>query len=424
MRNFTFLLVAAFICSLSFGQLDPNKVIKLDKPVNNEAKSGWVGYTNALYSAYLLSEGRSYYSHTSAFVQPGEVIEEIAFFHYYGQATAGEQVLEGTCTSYTISIFVDPVFIIGVPMWGTAEYTQVVDGDLINGAINRIVLDTPYEMPEDADVYVGIKMNNGAGFVGLGDPAYDSEAGDHYLVDQLLYFVWASMPLSDGTNTYPLTVRYKINDGEPYQARVDIEPLFANSFNQRPTFITELRLTNTTSNLVVYPVIMNNGPDDAEGSIEVEYLLNNVLYDSDSFGFEEPFEDGAGSFLYQNGAYTIPASALNERNLYGNFELKMKIRYSGEEIEFSDNNEVVLSITRPTIGIADITIDSFSIFPNPSKGEVNVSVTENSTVKVYDVTGKLVNTANVTAGETFTFKQPTGMYFVNVNGKVQKVVIE
>jgi hypothetical protein len=78
-----------------------------------------------------------------------------------------------------------------------------------------------------------------------------------------------------------------------------------------------------------------------------------------------------------------------------------------------------------TSGISDIAANSFNVYPNPSTGAVNVSVKETSTVNVYDVTGKLVNTAHVNAGEVYTFTQTTaGMYFVNVNGNVQKVVVQ
>ena len=75
-------------------------------------------------------------------------------------------------------------------------------------------------------------------------------------------------------------------------------------------------------------------------------------------------------------------------------------------------------------GISDLTANAFKVYPNPSAGVVNVSVKESSTVNVYDVTGKLVNTAHVNADETSVFTLKTaGIYFVNVNGAVQKVFI-
>ena len=76
-------------------------------------------------------------------------------------------------------------------------------------------------------------------------------------------------------------------------------------------------------------------------------------------------------------------------------------------------------------GVSDITAPTFKVYPNPSTGVVNISVNEVSTVTVYDVTGKLINTAHVNAGEVYTFTQTTaGMYFVNVNGSVRKVVVK
>ena len=81
--------------------------------------------------------------------------------------------------------------------------------------------------------------------------------------------------------------------------------------------------------------------------------------------------------------------------------------------------------TGVTAGVSNITPNTFKVYPNPSTGVFNVSVKETSTVNVYDVTGKLVNTAQVNAGEVYTFTQTTaGMYFVNVNGRVEKMVIK
>ncbi|MDR2009642.1 MAG: choice-of-anchor J domain-containing protein [Bacteroidales bacterium] len=75
-----------------------------------------------------------------------------------------------------------------------------------------------------------------------------------------------------------------------------------------------------------------------------------------------------------------------------------------------------------------LTDNEVSVYPNPSNGQVNVLVSEKSTVQVYDVTGKLIETHNVNAGSEVSFTQSAGMYFVKVennNGvSTHKVIIE
>ena len=78
-------------------------------------------------------------------------------------------------------------------------------------------------------------------------------------------------------------------------------------------------------------------------------------------------------------------------------------------------------------GISVINKDGIKIYPNPSSGLIYVTVSENSAVSIFDVTGRIVNTHNVDANATVTITQPAGLYFVKVesNGKISthKLVI-
>lgn len=83
--------------------------------------------------------------------------------------------------------------------------------------------------------------------------------------------------------------------------------------------------------------------------------------------------------------------------------------------------------SRISVPEVEAVVNNVSIYPNPSNGQVNINVSENSTVKVVDVAGRLIDTFNVNANSTLNFTQPAGMYFVEVesNGNVSthKVVI-
>jgi hypothetical protein len=87
-----------------------------------------------------------------------------------------------------------------------------------------------------------------------------------------------------------------------------------------------------------------------------------------------------------------------------------------------------INITSSTTSLSDNSTNNISIYPNPSTGLVNIVANEKSNVKVFDVTGKIIDTFSVNAMETTTFTQSAGMYFIQVesNGKVSnhKIVIQ
>ncbi|MDR1345093.1 MAG: choice-of-anchor J domain-containing protein [Bacteroidales bacterium] len=81
----------------------------------------------------------------------------------------------------------------------------------------------------------------------------------------------------------------------------------------------------------------------------------------------------------------------------------------------------------PKSGIEAATINNVNIYPNPSKGDVNITVSEKSNIKVYDITGKVIDTFALNAYTQRTINKVSGMYFIQVesNGKtsIHKIVI-
>jgi hypothetical protein len=98
-----------------------------------------------------------------------------------------------------------------------------------------------------------------------------------------------------------------------------------------------------------------------------------------------------------------------------------------EESDFTE--EVTVEIT--CIGINEITTDAFQIFPNPAKGELNISGSIAPThVSIYNLTGQLVyETGQCVANMKISVSSfPSGIYFIKIiseNGIVtKKVVVE
>lgn len=84
--------------------------------------------------------------------------------------------------------------------------------------------------------------------------------------------------------------------------------------------------------------------------------------------------------------------------------------------------------TGDKLSVSEIDNNEIKIYPNPSTGDVNVSVTENSVVKVFELTGKIIRTEEyVAAGSVLNFTLSSGIYFIQVetvNGvKINKIVV-
>ena len=85
-----------------------------------------------------------------------------------------------------------------------------------------------------------------------------------------------------------------------------------------------------------------------------------------------------------------------------------------EELAFSNrsDNEIV--------GIGETQAEHFEVYPNPSNGVFAVKGT--GTLRIANVLGQEIMTMEIDGKETVEL--PTGMYFVQLNGVVRKIVVE
>ena len=79
---------------------------------------------------------------------------------------------------------------------------------------------------------------------------------------------------------------------------------------------------------------------------------------------------------------------------------------------------------KKTAGVAEFE-KGFAIYPNPATTEFRVNVNGDANVKIFDMTGRCVKDVNVVDDATVDIKDlNTGVYFVNVNGRVEKLVVK
>lgn len=75
--------------------------------------------------------------------------------------------------------------------------------------------------------------------------------------------------------------------------------------------------------------------------------------------------------------------------------------------------------------IAEVENNKSAIYPNPATSEVKIVSNGEANVKIFDMTGRCVKDVNVADDATIDIKDlNTGVYFVNVNGNVEKLIVK
>jgi len=82
------------------------------------------------------------------------------------------------------------------------------------------------------------------------------------------------------------------------------------------------------------------------------------------------------------------------------------------------------------LGVADISIENFNIYPNPVKNNINFNnLFSFEKVEIYGIQGNLISSENITNGQqTVSINLPSGLYFVNFSNDAQnitkKIIVE
>jgi hypothetical protein len=124
--------------------------------------------------------------------------------------------------------------------------------------------------------------------------------------------------------------------------------------------------------------------------------------------------DGSGNAVIDDFLYlTTPAPALNE--IY-NVTGVIAHNFGAYKILPRDAADI-----SKTLSVNENAANTFSIYPNPSNGLVNVNINGNVAVEVYNAVGKLVLSTTAKS-----FELPSGFYSVRViteNGAASKSLI-
>jgi hypothetical protein len=142
---------------------------------------------------------------------------------------------------------------------------------------------------------------------------------------------------------------------------------------------------------------------------------------------------GSNTWVYNFGGKPTGSSNIfnaNSSKLFPNDTIKIFSvgAYNGAALP---SFEVAKFKATPGVGIKDIiNANTFSMFPNPTNSVLNITVNENVTVEIINISGQLVSNQQLLAGnnKVDVSAYAKGIYFVTVKGnqisKTQKLVIQ
>ncbi len=233
---------------------------------------------------------------------------------------------------------------------------------------------------------------------------------------------FAANSILSETSYVNLAIESSINE-ETRELTVHIEVYYTGDSPENTNKLNVVLLQNNT-----------NGPQSGGGAGSNYVHMHRLVHMLTGQWGEDITTTTSGSFIDKTYTYEIPESYKKIETVLGDLEVVAFISEGQQEIITGTVVPASKTITTVTkINTATI----FSIFPNPSKGEVNINFTLNSTehltLKVFDNSGKLIKSENQgvyppgTHRINYQINLKTGVYFIELSGEKymnkQKIIV-
>ncbi len=427
--NLTLAAIALFgVASTSSAQFNTaDSLIQLKIAINHtpkdlskEQKSAWIGGGFDLFYGYA-DIGDHIFINASAFsgYEVGDQLTKVKLFHYLGTVDFGDgSSITYTNTNYTIKIYENPVLggdSASVKLFDTAIGTPVYQesftlGPNSSGIILTKELATPYTINSN-DFWVALSYDNGIGAPLIG--------GYNYANENEYYRYYKN---EDDGKTYIYNTEFVLGlsiftDNGVYQT--DLEAAFANSFTNITEYLTTTSIS-ATADLLLYPVIINNGPCDAENIVDVSITAesNEIFSKNISFPDEAYLTPGFLSLVTAGRGPTpvaVTAAQMNSMGLTGTFTVTYTAAYRGMDTDLS-NNTTTLTVTRGNVGIIEQEQNNpVLLYPNPVKDMLYIkSHSTIETLTICDVFGRTVRQWNNVEQSVEINDLSNGIYLIKI----------
>jgi hypothetical protein len=361
-------------------------------------KNAWIGGGFTYYQ--FANTGDHIFIAGSEFseIEVGNKITYVQFFHHFGTLDLqdGSSVTLNN-TGYTIKIYENPILggdsasvglfdtTIGTPVYQESFSMQEAEGY----GIVTAPLTTPYTVNSN-DFWIAISYDNGRGAI-----LYDAT-----LAEDKYYMYYTD---EDENKTYiiniplPLSISLYLDNGKD---DADVEAAFVDAYPSPTAYITTTSISQT-ADLSIYPVVINNGPNDVNKKITISVKVgNHDIYTGEKDFTSSVLEKDYISVVTNNSTYlTLTAAKMDELGLSGNFNIVFTTTYTGIEIDPS-NNTATLAVTRGSVGVAEQDqIYAISLYPNPVSDYLKINnIIEATDINIYNVTGQLVKKVSAATG--------------------------
>ena len=393
----TFVLIA--LCNILFAQVN---LVELDENYQDlkskDLRSAWVGGGFNYYYTGAVA-GDEFYIAGSEFEQIsiGDKITKVKFYHILGTVNLSSGNVTFDNSSYTIKIYENPVLggpysmfgfyniQIGSPVY---EQTIVLDNRQ-NDQFYELELTEPYIVNEN-DFWVAVCFDNGKGAMRLGEENPESEGKYFMYLDGSAYGAGTVIgkvnfgSISEASYC-PLGISLYIDDENPYEEQSDLTIKYLDTYPNPNDDINTLSIDDN-QNLIIYPVIKNNGLDATSdfatisATIAGESLVSDLNIDLSNYNALAP---NYYTTIYSGGALTISVAELDNMGISGMFDICFTVDYNGID-PVSSNNTACITVTRGEIAETDCDIQALFLSSNtdftPLPSEINIGTTEDFTI--------------------------------------------
>lgn len=147
-----------------------------------------------------------------------------------------------------------------------------------------------------------------------------------------------------------------------------------------------------------------------------------VAISTDYDGISEPsdfeWEDITDAFDYSTGNYEwVESGALDVSDIVGNHSFYIAFIYtSSDEAAASWEIDYVKVTGQHLTAVNENAAPTVGVYPNPASAQVSFTLDSDAQVSVFDMTGRMVNEVNLSAGEAQlnVSELQSGVYFVNI----------
>ncbi len=459
MKKFYMILAALLIGSVCFAQKTVTLTEKtLPSQSNQTRETGWYGesvlasYQDLTAGGYFIIRPETYQGATTS----GEQVEKIKFYVVSPSLLQGDDAT--TYASYTNLSFTIKIYE-GSAMNADlldidAGYTE--DNDAVLGTLVRTI---PYTATQAGEQVVELSEpytigssnywitleSNGNSLIGVNytqisntvtpeeyqggtEPEYtiSDYSGAHYLLYEVDQYLDIDVPLAllytDDTHNaiaYFFTNAYfqiYVQGAGEFVPNSDVAAVFADA--NPPTGLAPTSMTlDLNDNLVLYPFVMNMGPDATDGTITASITIDDEVIASLPITQSVPSQNGLALTQQGQNSFTIPAANLPTTN----FNVCLVVEYSGAG-DNANNNTTCIAVTRPTT-VEENVAEAVSVYPNPANDMFTVANAEGATIVVVNSLGQVVATIeNAASNQTIDASNfANGTYFVKVNEEVVRI---